>query len=303
MPYFKFDDKKIQKAFNRIASVDNKSNKIDSEREVEAIGNLLSGCEGKISKHDIALLLSQTLEFDNKDIKKAFKEISGQNGNREIDTDEEYELAKKFLEENQDNMSDNDVSLFKNLMDVFKSNTQKIVINANVQNGGTLQIAIGENLTNSINSNAEDSLKTELSQDEAPDEHNNPPDNNLDEDVVLTDETDETEVVVSDVKETSASDVPIEKPMTPVEDAVREYKVKGGDYWYKIIQENYNLSSHNEIMQVVRKFKQEYFEANKFELTKQGYNTPNDGFFPKAGYVFNLPKIITINEKTVELKQ
>lgn len=86
------------------------------------------------------------------------------------------------------------------------------------------------------------------------------------------------------------------------ENKIHQYKVKKGDYWYNVVAEQYGLSSGSEIMKIVRHLKDEYFEENKKDLTKQGYNNSKDGFFPKSGGVLQLPDSIEIEGIKYKLK-
>lgn len=309
MSFFNFDDKRIQHVFNRIASIDNKSNKIDSEQEENALADLLSGClnsDGNVSEHDIALLRSGALNFDNRKIKKQYKAFAkADNKNREIDTKNERDLAKEYLEKNRDNMSFQDISIWQNMVGadtvVQQENPHTVIkIKADVAEGAVLQIAIGNNLTNIIEEGDGDS---ELEDTE-----------NLDDEVVAlrqdvqpTDDKAEAKVPLENTDKEKVSSGSVEQKAQPVEVVqpeiqTREYKIQGGDYWYKMVQENYGISAHNEVMQVVRKLKQEYFEANKSKLIQQGYTSPRAGFFPKAGEILNLPLVVQIDGKSVELK-
>lgn len=283
MSFFNFDNKRIQQAFNRIASVDNKANRIDSEREENALANLLSGAKRDITKHDIALLQSQALNFDNKDIKREYKAIAKKSGDREINTDEEYDLAKQFLENNRDNMSPQDISIWENMMEAYQPENPKIIINANVEEGAVLQIAIGENLTNSVSvGDVEPQLPIEQKEEEP---------------VVQLEEENSIDVVDNN------DEVEVEpQPLESSAPATREYSIKKGDYWYSMIMENYNVSSHSDIMKIVRILKEDYFDKHKTELTKQGYNSAKAGFFLKVGEVYNLPQTVEIDGKIVELK-
>ena len=148
MTFLKFDDSRIKKAFNRITSMDNNSGKINSDRERDAVASLISGVSHQISKHDLALLKSGSLNFDNKDVKKDFKNSIDKNGNRKIDTEEEFNAVKKYLEENSDNLNNNDKNLLTNMMDSFSS-SPKVVVNV-IGNNNKVQVTVGDDNTTTI---------------------------------------------------------------------------------------------------------------------------------------------------------
>lgn len=285
MTFFNFDDKRIQRAFNRISSTDNKNNKIDSQQEMDALAQLLSGVKHQISKHDMALLKSQALNFENKNIKKEYKNITGTNGNRIIDTEAEYKIAKDFLEKHRENMSIQDISLWKNMLDMYQSENPKIVINANVKQGSILQISIGENLSNKIISVDE---QKQLSDKKNISPQPFPKANEKTEEKNITIEND-----LDKKKENEISKDTLHS---------KEYKIKKGDYWYKMIEENYDVKSSAEIMEIVRILKNEYFKNNKEELMKQGYKTSRANFFLKAGDIYKLPTSVIVKGKTIKLK-
>ena len=69
-----------------------------------------------------------------------------------------------------------------------------------------------------------------------------------------------------------------------------------------MVQENYSVSSHAEIMQIVRYFKDAYFEQNRLELTRKGFSSSKGGFFLGVGEIFSLPNNVDIGGKTYSLK-
>lgn len=82
----------------------------------------------------------------------------------------------------------------------------------------------------------------------------------------------------------------------------KPYQVKKGDYWFKVVQEKYNVNSAEEVHEIVRKLKDEYFEANKKDLIKAGYTSSKSGFFPRANETLELPELIKIGEDSYSLK-
>lgn len=81
-----------------------------------------------------------------------------------------------------------------------------------------------------------------------------------------------------------------------------KYQVKQGDLWVKIVKDQYGIAEGPELNALVSKVKADYYDANKSELTKQGYDSPKSGFLPKAGTTLELPQEIEINGNKYRLK-
>ena len=268
MTFLKFDDSRIKKAFNRITSMDNNSGKIDSDRERDAVASLISGVSHQISKHDLALLKSGSLNFDNKDVKKDFKNSIDKNGNRKIDTEEEFNAVKKYLEENSDNLNNNDKNLLTNMMDSFSS-SPKVVVNV-IGTNNKVQVTVGDDNTTTITEKPKEAINDSIK-------------------------------VIEDIETTKAKTPEEENDNQPIA-TTKQYEVKKGDYWYRMVKENYNTSSEVEVKQIIRKFKDEYFNKNKASLIKQGYTSSKSGFFLKVGEKYDLPTQVEVDGKIITIR-
>jgi len=309
MSYFRFEDKKIQREFFKIASKDNKMRKIDSEYERKLLNDLLSQNKKNLSKHDIALLEAQTLNFEDKGLKKEYRKISNQNGkNRKIDTEKEKELFKKLIKElDSEKISENDKRVLEKMgyYDLDKT----INVDLNIEEGAQVEnLIIGKfgdeeytryNLSVNGEKIVENKVLDGINLDVNLEELNNklPPIGSGDK--IPTDLVGAELGKGLDSKFSAENALPAEKKSpTPVKDdesKVVKYEVKKGDYWYKVVAEKYNISNHQDISKIVRKLKDAYFDKNKAELTKQGHANSKSGFMPKIGQHLELPAEIEID--------
>ena len=288
MTYFDFDDKNIKKDFYQIAKQDNNSRRIDSEQEKRKLSEYLSGLnQDTVSSHDIALLRAGTLNFINSDVKKAYRNITKTNNNTTIDTKREYELLKDYYNTHKDNLCPEDETLLRCLLNSYN----KITININ---GNNNNISIG-NSTVEIHGdvyNGSGNLAIGSGNHQIQDNSQPTPGNEENIDNIVTEELPEnnserTEEVTEE---------------TPVKADYREIKITNNDTWYKIVKENYITSSNQEVMDIVQNLKNEYYEANKSRLIKQGHTSSKSNFFYDNNEVMKLPTSIEIKGKVYTLK-
>ncbi len=208
--------------------------------------------------------------FDNKEVKNTYKSICKMSdGNRKsrkiIDTDEERNALRTYVDTNRDNINDNDMHVLSVLSKMDLS-----VPTANVEvkgNNNSVLVVVGNDNT------VVDTFKKHEESAEAQEEQ-----------VVEKQE-------VEDLKEEQ-----------PQESKTKSYTVQKGDYWYKMVSEQYETASNSEIMEIVRKFKQDYFEANRNDLIRKGYTSAKSGFFLSVGSAFKLPETVEVNGKSYKLK-
>lgn len=218
--------------------------------------------------------------FDNKEVKNTYKSIAKMSdGNRKskkiIDTDEERNALRAYVSANWDNINTNDRYVLSQLSGIDFSTP---VLNVEIEgNNNDVLIVTGENNT---------VVDTFVKQKE-------------------TVETDPVEVIkepeteIEEVQEETIQNTVLEQPETP---KTKPYNIKKGDYWYKMVSEEYETASNSEITAIVRKFKQEYFEKNKSDLIRKGYTSAKSGFFLPVGSTFELPETVEVNGKTYKLK-
>ena len=284
MTYLKFDDSKVKKAFRNIANNCSPNRKIDNDYEKQLLSTFLSNNKDQLTKFDIALLKSGTTRFEDKNIKKAYKKIAEGNNNHKLDTPEEIKTAKNFLEKNKNNMSISDIKLFSNLIEAGDTTAGDIFIKIDGDNNNVIVVKGKDNRieTRTVTSPVEQQEKNEENTEKTTPSTNN-----------------------ESAKATTASNdenaIKIETPKTQPQQE-KLYTIQSGDYWYKMVEENYNTASPKEIMQIVRKFKHEYFKNNEQKLRSKGYTSEKAGFMLKVGEQIALPINIVIDGKTISLK-
>lgn len=216
--------------------------------------------------------------FDNKEVKNTYKSIAKMSkGNRKsrkcIDTDEERNALRAYVSANLDNINTNDLYVLSQLSGIDFSTP---ILNIEIQgDNNDVLIVTGENNTG-IDTFVKQTQSVETQPIQA----------------------------VEELEQKAAKEEVIQEPVLEQTDKPKTtpYKIKKGDYWYKIISEHYETASNSEIMAIVRKFKQEYFEANKKDLIRKGYASAKSGFFLPVGSTFELPETVEVNGKTYKQK-
>ncbi len=96
-----------------------------------------------------------------------------------------------------------------------------------------------------------------------------------------------------------------EKPVTEPqsEKSKSEYTVKQGDYWYKIVSEQYNISNGNDINAIVRQLKNEYYQSHKESLNKKGITSSRGNFMSPVGSNIEMPVTVEVNGRTYKIKK
>lgn len=216
--------------------------------------------------------------FDNKEVKQAYKSIAKMSdGNRKsrkiIDTDEEKNALKAYVSANWNNINTNDRYVLSQLSGI---DFYSPVLNIGIQ-GNNNNVLIVTNENNTI-------VDTFVKQEKTAKFQPMPTNDSSGE------EANKEEIQTPILEETV-------KPKT------KSYSIKKGDYWYKMVSEQYEISSNSEIMAIVRKFKQEYFEKNQNNLIRKGYTSAKSGFFLPVGGTFELPETVEINGKSYKLKK